>query len=290
MSLSPSYDEQPQVNWELLSSTLSAETLQALQNHLGNYKTEEDDNGDSETIDTPSNNRFLTENALSNSVFKEKDYWQERFTKETAYDWLVEYKYIYPHLKDLIKESSKILIVGCGNSAFSSDLYDDGFEHIVNIDFSEIVIEKMQSLHGTTRPNMSWLCMDMLDLHFPDDTFDLVIDKAAMDAIMVDEGDVWDPESAVIRDADRMCLGISRVLKVDGAFVQISFVQPHFRTKYLMGQHAEAVEMDPYSASTGNASRYAWSLSYSSIVVEEGCLNSFVYIMKKKYETELVFK
>ena len=35
----------------------------------------------------------------------------------------------------------KILIIGCGNADFSADLYDDGYENIVNVDISDIVIK-----------------------------------------------------------------------------------------------------------------------------------------------------
>lgn len=34
------------------------------------------------------------------------------------------------------------------------------------------------------RPHMKFLLMDVLDLRFPDDSFDLVIDKSTIDAIL----------------------------------------------------------------------------------------------------------
>jgi hypothetical protein len=42
--------------------------------------------------------------------------------------------------------------------------------------------------------NLEWLVMDMKKLNFESETFDIVIDKAGMDAILADEGgDVWHP-------------------------------------------------------------------------------------------------
>ena len=32
----------------------------------------------------------------------------------------------------------RLLVVGCGNSELSAQLYDDGFTNIVNIDFSKV--------------------------------------------------------------------------------------------------------------------------------------------------------
>jgi hypothetical protein len=44
---------------------------------------------------------------------------------------------------------------------------------------------------------MSWRVMDMTALDFPDGSFDVVIDKAAMDALLTDEGSVWEPNAEV---------------------------------------------------------------------------------------------
>ena len=264
------------MNWEFLSSNLSPEALQALKDvsESNANATEESENSTEPQI--------IDRNLTANSVFKKKDYWETRFQSEDSYEWLVSYENVRSYLEMSVKKSDKILVVGCGNSPFSNDLYDGGFENIVNIDFSAVVIEKMAIENGDTRPKMQWICMDMLQLDFPDASFDVVIDKAAMDAIMVDEKDVWDPDQSIINDADRMCYGITRVLTYGGIFFQISFAQPHFRTKYLMGYHAESSrEIDPYKSYSGNAERYSWNLDYSSLAIENGCLDFFLYKMIK---------
>jgi ubiquinone/menaquinone biosynthesis C-methylase UbiE len=68
-------------------------------------------------------------------------------------------------------------------------MYDAGWLDIVNIDvslsaarkklieqYSKRVIEDMKERH-TSREKMQWLEMDILDLQFEDESFDLVIDK-----------------------------------------------------------------------------------------------------------------
>ena len=193
------------------------------------------------------------------------------------------------HLLPLLKKDATILIVGCGTSSLSEKLYDAGYHNITNIDFSSIVIEKMNSIHSELRPLMKWLTMDMLDMKFDDNSFDIVIDKATMDALMVDEGDVWDPNQHTISDVDRMCAGISRIINPlnHGLFIQLSFSQPHFRTKYLMACHIRnnrtsdsSSTSSPYTPILGICDQYSWDLSYTIIETEAGCLNSFLYVMK----------
>jgi 2-polyprenyl-3-methyl-5-hydroxy-6-metoxy-1,4-benzoquinol methylase len=54
-----------------------------------------------------------------------------------------------------LKSSDKILVVGCGNSNFSSDLYDAGYLGIINIDFSQVVIDIMKE-KNKDRMQMEW--------------------------------------------------------------------------------------------------------------------------------------
>lgn len=65
-------------------------------------------------------------------------------------------------------------------------MYDDGFKAITNVDFSEIVIQEMQA-KNQRRKDMSWQVMDMLQMTFPDATFDVVVDKGALDALFSEE-------------------------------------------------------------------------------------------------------
>ncbi len=230
-------------------------------------------------------------NKALNTVFGKQEYWEGRFEEEEEYDWLVKYNNVRELIIPYLKTTDKILIVGCGNSSFSLDLYDDGFHNITNIDYSLVLIDKMRAAHQVSRPKMQWVHMDMTALSFADGEFDVVLDKAAMDALMVDEGDVWYPNEKVVRAADAMCRGVRRVLKNGGGgvFMQISFAQAHFRTKYLMGLRADeddAVtsgaappEVNPYQSHSGESERYQWRLSSQTISVEGGCLNSFLYTM-----------
>ena len=227
-----------------------------------------------------------------NHEYKEQWYWDKRFEEEDHYEWLLSFDQIKNHLLPHLRRSDNILVIGCGNSQFSYELYDLGYLNIVNIDFSGNVIKKMRSSSlSTARPLMQWIEMDMLDMSFEIGHFDVVIDKATMDALMVDEGDVWHPKHECKVQAHQLCSGVSRILKENGVFLQISFAQPHFRTKYLIGSYTnksgeistDSVEegTSVYGSVQGWCNVYKWNLQYNSIVVDSGSLESLLYICKK---------
>ena len=121
--------------------------------------------------------------------------------------------------------------------------------------------------------------MDMTDMkEFENRSFDQVIDKAAMDALMTQEGDVWNPEASVISKARSMCDHISRILKPGGHHFQISFQQPHFRKKYLLGWHGAAEDC---IRKEDASDEFKWSFRVESIGGDGGCFEDFLYIMEK---------
>lgn len=75
--------------------------------------------------------------------------------------------------------------------------------------------------------------MDIRHLQFGDESFDVVIDKGTMDALMCDKGDVWDPSEELIAEVKAEVDEVVRVTKVGGVFLYITFGQPHFRRRHL---------------------------------------------------------
>ncbi|PBK99613.1 S-adenosyl-L-methionine-dependent methyltransferase [Armillaria gallica] len=173
-----------------------------------------------------------------NEQYGIKDYWDQRYQAESdvkSFDWFKKYSDIADLFRELIPDkTSKILMLGCGNSTLSEDMYDDGYKNIVNVDYSSVVIEQMQKRHGTDRPEMEWRVMDVRELEFADDHFDVAIDKGTMDAMMTAKGDVWDPPEQVVSDCTKEVDEVIRVLrKSTGLFLYLTFGQPHFRRRFL---------------------------------------------------------
>jgi SAM-dependent methyltransferase len=176
---------------------------------------------------------------------------------------------------------AEVLLVGCGNSPFSHELYKAGFVRTTSIDYSAPVIASMERQYPPAdNPGLAWRVMDMTAMTFADASFDLVIDKAAMDALMVAEGDVWNPDAAVVRQSRAMLRHVERVLRPGGLHLHISFAQPHFREKYLRNEHA--VEGESEAEREG----YGWSLETETIAGDggDGCFHHFMYVMQKPGE------
>lgn len=106
-------------------------------------------------------------------------------------------------------------------------MYNDGFQNITNIDFSSVVISKMK----TKYPFMKWITMDMLNLDFPNATFNIVIEKATLDVLFVNEASPWSVSDEVSANMNKVLSSVSKILKPGGKFLSITFAQPHFRTK-----------------------------------------------------------
>lgn len=72
--------------------------------------------------------------------------------------------------------------------------------------------------------------MNVCSLDFPDESFDVVIDKGTMDSILCGEGST--------ANVAKMCGEVSRVLKPNGCFFIISYGVPDNRLNYLEKEDA----------------------------------------------------
>jgi len=172
--------------------------------------------------------------AERNELYGSVDYWNERYREEDEFDWFKDYTQIRDLIAELIpNKDARILMLGCGNSSLSESMYNDGFQNIMNIDYSSVVIEAMRTRHSNK--SMQWIEMDIRDIKFDHSTFDVALDKGTMDAMMTAKGSVWDPPAQVVEDCTREIDEVIRVLRKPqgGMFLYITFGQPHFRKRFL---------------------------------------------------------
>ncbi|KAM6218573.1 eEF1A lysine and N-terminal methyltransferase isoform 1-T1 [Rhynchocyon petersi] len=163
----------------------------------------------------------------SSKEFGSVDYWEKFFQLrgKKAFEWYGSYLELCGVLHKYIKPREKVLMIGCGNSELSEQLYDVGYQDIVNIDISEVVIKQMKEHNASRRPQMSFVKMDMMQMEFPDASFQVVLDKGTLDAVLTDE------EEKTLQQVDRMLAEVGRVLQVGGRYLCISLAQAHVLKK-----------------------------------------------------------
>jgi ubiquinone/menaquinone biosynthesis C-methylase UbiE len=153
--------------------------------------------------------------------FSTKEYWEKKYAeKDTTFEWLENYEELRDYIREHISRESQILIPGCGNSTLGVEMHKDGYDNIEQFDFSDVVVEQMSRRY----PELIWKVMDMKNMTYEDGTFDVVLDKGALDAFTCG-GDV----DANIR---RACEEYTRVLKPGCMAYIVSFGQSPERLEY----------------------------------------------------------
>jgi EEF1A lysine methyltransferase 4 len=85
---------------------------------------------------------------------------------------------------DIARRQTKVLVIGCGNSLLSEQMYDNGYRNITNNDISPICINRMKQRNEKKRPEMKWDVMDVRKMTYQNGQFDVIIDKSTIDAIL----------------------------------------------------------------------------------------------------------
>ena len=176
-----------------------------------------ENNENTQKDNSSSENNFETKDVL---FYSKKSFWNERFqNSDTNFDWYADWEQLEKYFKPILTEESKVLMVGCGNSKMSSQMYNSNYKNITNIDISDVVIDKMKKQF----PDMEWLEMDATKMNFEDNSFDCSIDKGTLDAIMC--GNDPSPPAKLIRE-------MHRVTKTGGHYCIITHGEPETRLKY----------------------------------------------------------
>ncbi|XP_051129561.1 uncharacterized protein LOC127250360 isoform X2 [Andrographis paniculata] len=155
--------------------------------------------------------------------FTVKDNWDKFFTlrgADDSFEWYAEWPELQaPFMQHLLSPAVSILVPGCGNSRLSEHLYDAGFSNITNVDFSKVVITDMLRRNVRERPRMKWRVMDMTSMQCESESFDAVIDKGGLDALM-------EPKHGPVLGYKYLS-EVKRVLKSGGKYICLTLAEPH---------------------------------------------------------------
>lgn len=161
-------------------------------------------------------------------------YWDARYSSGSPasaaagcgfFDWYQTYPALRPLLRARVPTSSRVLMLGCGNSLLSEDMVKDGYEDIVNIDISSVVIEQMREKHKEIT-QLTYMQMDIRDMgFFGDESFDCVLDKGTLDAMMCADD--------APHGAFKMLAEVARLLMPHGIYLLITYGAPKERVPLL---------------------------------------------------------
>ena len=112
-----------------------------------------------------------------------------------------------------------MLMVGCGSSNLSDLMWEDGWRDMTSIDFSDVAIEAGKQ-RTKDRPGMQWRCMDATSMTFSPRSFDVILDKGLLDALLLGE---W-PQAE--ESLTRLGASVNEVLRSDGCWVVFSLSGP----------------------------------------------------------------
>lgn len=106
------------------------------------------------------------------------DFWDEYYVidRPEPYDWFFGCSFLEPLLRYLLREDEEILMVGCGNSPFSTELRELGFARQVNVDNCALVIEQQRKRDS----ELVWDVADVRELPYSSGRFDVVFDKVRL--------------------------------------------------------------------------------------------------------------
>ncbi|XP_042318478.1 eEF1A lysine and N-terminal methyltransferase [Sceloporus undulatus] len=155
--------------------------------------------------------------------FASPAFWERFFRErgERVFEWYGGWRGLREPLGRYLRPRDSILVVGCGNSELSEQLYDEGYQDIINVDISDLVVKQMQERSASLRPKMTYMVMDVLQMDFPDVCFQVVLDKGTLDALLTDA------EESSLSRAERMFSEIGRVLQFGGRYLCVSLAQGH---------------------------------------------------------------
>lgn len=261
------------------STELSPETLAILQDFLKDKALQERVSKEISDFST----QIEKGDALT-AKMATPEYWETRYVNDPphddnddnsdnaeTFDWLADYAKVGPVLEEWIGapayKAGRTLITGCGNSLLTECMARDGQWHnIYSVDCSPTVIRVMKErtqkrLAPEVAGQIAWEVQDIREMSYPNESFDVIVDKATVDALLADKSE--QDEDGVCPDVAKTLNEFVRVLKPGGVFIWISFGRP--KTALLNRM--------PWGAQ--------WKIIEKKQIGDPGCITFDAYLLKK---------
>lgn len=125
---------------------------------------------------------------FSRKEYAQNQFWDDRYKEHKGhFDWYVSWPQLREYLtaseEFLLPKNARILMVGCGNSRLSEQMYEAGYENVLSIDISETIVSRMQAEADKKGMKLVYQVADATAMPYEDQTFDVAIDKGTLDAL-----------------------------------------------------------------------------------------------------------
>ena len=188
--------------------------------------------------------------------FAECSYWDGRYQEGgEAFEWIFSTALALPFVESFVAKSSKALVIGCGNSRLTEDMYQKGWKDLTSIDYSPAVIRQQTKRSIEKRLKCRWMVMDVRRLRFPSCSFGAVIDKGTADNLLCYEH--------AERNLGRMLREIYRCLEPGGMYLIFSLNDPEDILEHAV-----------------NHPKFQWVVSQTQIRNEHGKLQTVLAFKK----------
>ncbi|KAL2125594.1 hypothetical protein VTJ04DRAFT_1959 [Mycothermus thermophilus] len=182
--------------------------------------------------------------------FEKPEYWQNRFAKETSFEWLFPsstvIEIIAPYLDALVNSGTssssptpRILHLGSGTSDLHNHLRSRGFERVTNVDYAPLALERGRE-HERARfgdVKMRYCVADVTNLkvELADEEeaagnagagyYDVVLDKCTADAVACGGDDAL---RAMAKNVSRWLRRGAAGREEDGFWISVSYSSSRF--------------------------------------------------------------
>lgn len=158
-----------------------------------------------------------------NPAFGEMKYWDDGYkTGEAPAEWFIPYKKFSKFVHKHCPVENPTLVIGCGTSSLTYEMYEEGYKDIRSMDYSPEAIEEMKVKY----PNLDWEVMDVRNMTYTDGQFDSVVDKGTLDCLFfLDETN---------EQITKMLKEVSRVIRPGGHYVVVTCGHPMQRMELFM--------------------------------------------------------
>ncbi|KAI6083044.1 S-adenosyl-L-methionine-dependent methyltransferase [Hypoxylon rubiginosum] len=195
------------------------------------------------------------------------DYWDERYSgvgpDQRVHEWFRSFGDLEGFFdrnlfqKRAPETSPRILHLGSGDSTIPQDLAERGYTSQVCVDFSTAAVELMSKRHANIE-GIQWKQMDVRHMDsISSQSIDFAFDKGTLDAMI--HGSPWSPPPEVLDNTGQYLKEVLRVLKPDGAFLYITYRQPHFIKPLLQREGLDwEIQIEPLGGSDSSFGYYGF--------------------------------